>query len=61
MAHEKKELQDLLPGKGLKDGKRIFASDSYSVREIAEKLNISTETAQYHLRKRLKNGSKTCL
>jgi predicted transcriptional regulator len=63
MSIEKEELQHVLPGRKLKEGEKIFRSDAYSLQEIAEKLNISSETAQYHLRihfKSVADKSKTC-
>ena len=63
MMNKEKELQDFLPGREPEDGKEILEFENYSLREIAEKLKISPETAKHHIAHALNiaDKTKTCL
>ncbi|SHG79860.1 hypothetical protein SAMN04488109_1892 [Chryseolinea serpens] len=49
MKNKEKKLQDSLSGKRLEDGKEILEFEDQALRNIAEKLKISTETAKLHI------------
>ena len=59
MKNKEKKLEDSLSGKKLEDGKEVLEFEDEALREIAEKLKISPETAKHHIERVLNAADKT--